>query len=108
MSTPEERLAHRYEAAAHRMQSATALDVTRELGPTPNVDDVSRAIKDVRVGMNSAHSSIAALATLLIEKGIMDDLEYRETVTVAMEREADERCEEVCKKYNLPPGTQFA
>ena len=103
----------RYSAAAHRMQSATAFDVTKRLGIglmgghlSPEM--VNRAIKDVRVGVNSVMSDAGGLAGLLVKKGVITNEEYLEAVAVSMEREADMVCAQVCERYNLPPGTSFA
>lgn len=111
---PPMTLGNRYYAAAHRMQSATAFDLTKRLGLDTLMGQhlrpelVNKVIKDVRVGLNSAMSDQGALAELLIKKGVFTDEEYREAVTIWMEREADARCADVCARYNLPPGTTFA
>lgn len=102
----------RYAAAAHRMQSAVAFDLTKRLGldrlEILEPEAVNKALKDVRVGLNSAMSTGGAVAGLLISKGVCTEDEYTEAVTLAMEREADERVAEVCQRYGLPPGTDFA
>ena len=101
----------RYEAAAHRMQSAVAFDMTRSLGLerlaglSPEL--VNRALKDVRVGLNSAMSSQGGLAGLLIEKGLITAEEYTEAMCVAMEREADMVVSEVKKRWDLPDSVSF-
>ena len=41
-------------------------------------------------------------------QGVFTSEQYTEAITVAMEREADERCAEVVRKYGLPEGTSFA
>ena len=106
-------LGERYAAAAHRMQSAVAYDITKRLfGDEPggmlSAEAVNKALKDVRVGINSALSAQGGLADLLISKGVFTQEEYVQAVTVAMEREADERVDEVRRKYNLPPSVRFA
>lgn len=107
-------LKRRYKAAAHRMQSAAAFDLTRRLNiglrsrmGDLRVEDVNRAMKDLRVGVNTALSDAGGLARLLIEKGVFTESEYITAVCLAMEREADQRCAEVIQRYDLPPGTDF-
>ncbi len=106
--------AERYESAAHRMQSATALDVTRELGVGPGskfghmvVEKWNRFLKHLRVGNNARAVDQLALVELLIARGVFTADEYVEAVAVSMEKEADERCDEVRKKYNLPDAVRF-
>lgn len=104
-------LQERYRAAAHRMQSATAFDLTKRLGldrlEILEPEAVNKALKDVRVGLNSAMASAGGLAELLIEKGVFTAEEYNERMTIWMEKEADARVKEVCERYNLPPGVNF-
>jgi hypothetical protein len=96
----------RYRVAAHRMQSAVALDFSvKYAGMAP---DLIRALKHLRVGINSAMVSQEGLARLLIEKGIFTEEEYLDAVTVAMEREADARTQEAREEHGLPDGVFFA
>ena len=69
----------RYLAAAHAMQTGVALDM--------EADPTAAAPKQLRVGVNSAHISVEALATLLIKKGLFTIEEYTEVNADAMERE---------------------
>lgn len=83
--TDEERIAAadtRYRAAAHAMQSGVAMEM--------NYPERASATepKHLRVGVNSAMVNDVALATLLIEKGIITKPEYHEAVASAMEDEA--------------------
>lgn len=75
----------RYNAAAHAMQSGIAMLMNYP------ADMAAVAPKHLRVGINSAHVTDAALAALLMEKGIFTREEYGTAVADAMERERD-RC----------------
>lgn len=83
-----------YEAAAHRMQSATRflMESTMYKGGEP---------KHLRVGINSAMSDQGALAGLLIEKGVFTREEYVEAVRLAMIREADEMTDRARKESGI-------
>jgi len=79
----EERIAElalRYTVAMHRMQTGVALLMNFDPKPTEP--------KHLRVGVNSAMSDQAALANLLIAKGIISRLEYAEAVAESAEQEA--------------------
>ena len=65
-----------YEDAVHGMQTAVKFEQE-----SLNSDDGSP--KHLRVGVNNAMSDHAALAYLLIEKGLISDAEYREAVRLA-------------------------
>lgn len=76
MATPQER----YAAAAHAMQSGVAAEI--------GLGTKSTEPKHLRVGVNSALVDSAALAELLIGKGIITEDEYVEAIATGMEREA--------------------
>lgn len=69
-----------YKAAAHAMQSGVAMKMNYDPG-----GETSR--KHLRVGVNSAMCDIAALATLLLRKGVIGRAEYEDAVATAMEEE---------------------
>jgi hypothetical protein len=71
-----------YEQAAHAMQSGVAVEQARgsQCG-TP---------KHLRVGVNAAMADHAALAKLLIDKGVISEAEYLEALRLQMN-------EEVCR-----------
>lgn len=71
----------RYLDAAHAMQSGVAMKMNYEAAETTP--------KHLRVGVNSAQCSTAALAVLLIDKGVITDDEYVAAVADEMERERD-------------------
>lgn len=99
-------LQQRYAAAMHRMQSATAFDIARQLdGSVP--PSAERLMKHLRTGLNSAMASQEGLARLLIEKGLFTMEEYLAAMTPAAEREADARVDEVKKKYSLAESVRF-
>ena len=68
----------RYLAAAHAMQSGVAAEMGPECEP-----------KHLRVGINSALVGNAALARLLIEKGVFTLDEYEAAQAAEMEAEKD-------------------
>jgi hypothetical protein len=70
----------RYLAAAHAMQSGVALSIAR--GEARDMEP-----KHLRVGVNSALVDCAALAKLLIDKGILTEEEYERALADAMEAE---------------------
>ena len=70
----------RYQAAAHAMQSGVAAEMQHNPKPTEP--------KHLRVGVNSAMVEHAALAHLLVTKGVITDDEYLEAVAASMERDA--------------------
>ena len=95
-------LQNRYAAAAHAMQSATALQIER-LGERGAAADP----KHLRVGVNSAMVDGGAMAELLVKKGLITDLEYLEAITLGMEREAQIRGQETRTKLGLPDSVTF-
>lgn len=80
----------RYHAAAHAMQSGVVSLLTIQ----PELTEA----KHVRVGINSAHVSIAALTRLLIEKGVFTDDEMHAALASEMDREV-ERLEGVLSNH---------
>lgn len=70
-----------YLEAAHAMQTGVAMRMTRhpeEIDP-----------KHLRVGVNSAMVNQAAIARLLIEKGIITEEEYEKAICAEMNAEAE-------------------
>jgi hypothetical protein len=96
----------RYVNAAHAMQSGVRLKMTRE--GIPDDKDLSpshgeTSPKHLRVGVNSALSTLDAHTRLLIAKGVFTEEEYIEAVTEAMEREVDSYREAL----GLPPNVHL-
>jgi hypothetical protein len=79
MTTPEQR----YAAAAHAMQSGVAMDMKTDPGGSRG----GTTPKHLRVGVNSALVTQAALASLLVAKGVITQDEYVEAVADEMEKE---------------------
>lgn len=75
MATDEER----YHSACHAMQTGVAIKMARGSKDTEP--------KHLRVGINSAMVTDAAIAKLLIEKGIFTREEYVKAVADEMEEE---------------------
>lgn len=71
----------RYVAAAHAMQSGVAAKM--------NYDPAETTPKHLRVGVNSAFVSIAALTQLLIDKGVFTMDEYAAAHAKAMQDEVE-------------------
>lgn len=71
----------RYEKAIHRMQTGVAFRM--------GYDPAETQPKHLRVGVNSAMVDTAAMAKLLIDKGIITEAEYYKAIADAMEAEAD-------------------
>lgn len=70
----------RYHKALHAMQSGVNAEM--QLGIAKDTTP-----KHLRVGVNSAMIESAALALLLIEKGVITELEYFRALAKAAERE---------------------
>lgn len=68
-----------YEEAAHGMQTAVAFEMVK--------DPKNTEPKHLRTGVNSAHVDHAALAYILIRKGIITEAEYLEEIRLAMNDE---------------------
>ncbi len=94
-------LDQRYRAAAHAMQTGVLLRMQRE-GARFADDTHETAPKHLRVGINSAMVDTGAMAMLLIRKGIITELEYREVLVEMMEREAESY------RKGLPDGVHLA
>lgn len=80
---------NRYYAAAHAVQSDIAFRIGR--------GDDCASPKHLRVGVDTAKVEQAALAMLLIEKGIFTLDEYDKAMADAMERERDQRAAALSK-----------
>jgi hypothetical protein len=72
----------RYIAAAHRIQTAIAVLMSRD--PDYNATEP----KHLRTGLDLSKSDMGALACLLIAKGVFSEAEYIEAITAAAEDEA--------------------
>lgn len=76
----------RYQKAAHAMQTGVAMMM--------NYDD-SHTPKHLRTGINSALVTSQATARLMIEKGIITELEYYIAMADAMEEEVAHYVQEI-------------
>lgn len=74
-------LTERYNRLMHAMQ--TGVEYTREIEPS-QVDP-----KHMRVGVNSSLVSMGALCKLLIDKGVLTEVEYWRALVGAMETEVE-------------------
>lgn len=92
----------RYAAAAHAMQSGVRLRMTREGVPDDSELTPGHASpKHLRVGVNSAMVDGSALASLLIEKGIITHDEYVKAIADGMEREVQSYREQLGLSGNV-------
>lgn len=87
-------LVDRYLAACHAMQTGVALK--------SNYDATDMTSKHLRIGVNSAMVEGAAIARLLIQKGIVSEEEYLTALAVSMEEEAAKYEQEA--RARLGPG----
>jgi hypothetical protein len=69
----------KYHDLAHAMQSGVAMKM--------NYDHSDTQPKHLRVGINSAMCDHAALARLLMEKGLITEAEYMQAIEEEMARE---------------------
>ena len=92
----------RYRKALHKMQSAIAWLIHHSDGQYKGASP-----KHLRVGINSLKAEQAALAHMLIERGLFTLKEYQEAMTVALEHEAESNCDDARAMLNLPDGTKF-
>lgn len=84
----------RYAAALHAMQSGVAMEM--------NYDPKVGSPKDLRVGLNSAMVTDAALTKLLIDKGIITLEEYSAANADAMEQERDRYTQRIREHFGHP------
>lgn len=84
----------RYTAAAHAMQSGVAGKMSVQVGETSG--------KHLRVGINAAMVHEAALAKLLIAKGIITMDEHLTALADEMERERDRYAAELTELFGKP------
>jgi hypothetical protein len=81
----------RYLAAAHAMQTGVAFTLEH--------DAAESDLKHLRVGINSALVTSSALAEFLIDKGIVDRLEWYTALADAMERERNDYQRRINERY---------
>ena len=75
----------KYTDLVHAMQSGVAMMMNRDGGPQSG----ETSPKHLRVGVNSAMCDHAALARLLISKGIITEEEYMQGIMDEMAREVE-------------------
>ena len=90
----------RYTAAGHRVQTAIAYMLGKG-------SDLATP-KHLRVGVNMAMAEHAALAMLLVDKGVITLEEYEEQLADFTEKEADRCVQEARDKYNFPDNADMA
>jgi hypothetical protein len=81
----------RYLSACHAMQSGVAALM--------NIDATSTKPKHLRVGINSAMVSHAAIVKLLIDKGLFTEAEYMKVLADKMETEVNDYIHELSEVY---------
>ena len=78
-----------YADAVHAMQTGVAYEMSNYRPSSATDPDLATSPKHLRVGINSALCDNAALARLLVDKGIITEEEYAEAVRIEMCREVD-------------------
>lgn len=86
----------RYHAAAHGCQSATAF-LMQQLGDNAAGADH----KHLRVGLSMTLVDSAAIAQLLMRKGVIGELEYLEALALGAEKELERLTREVHDKTGM-------
>jgi len=81
----------KYSAHMHAVQSGIATLISLDPGYASK--------KDLRVGIDSAHVSDAAVAALLIRKGIFTEEEYMEELALQAENEQERYEKDLSKRY---------
>jgi hypothetical protein len=87
--TPDQQ--QRYMHHLHRMQAGVALQ--------QGIDPTDGAPKHLRVGINSAHISHAALVRVLVARGLISNDEYVEALIQQTQEEADSYEERLARHY---------
>lgn len=77
----------RQHAALHAVQSGVKAEIAFENRANVHADLRSSGPKHLRTGVNSALCNSAAIARLLIAKGVFTEAEYHEAVATQMETE---------------------
>lgn len=100
--TPEEAQAigdylARSQAAMHAVQSAVQLEYS--LDHPRWGDELNRALKHLRVGVDSAMVEHAALVATLIDAGVIEPLAYYRNLALYSEREKAGRVAEFKKRW---------
>jgi hypothetical protein len=97
--SPEQR--RRYDDAVHSMQCAMGFELEHEWKGT------ARDAKHLRVGINNALADQAALAQLLMSKGVISGEEYNDAIVDGAEREAARAAIAVRARFGLPDSVEF-
>lgn len=79
-------------ALCHAMQSGVAY----------NHDTADQTPKHLRVGVNSALISVAALGELMVSKGLITEQEYWQSLVDGMAKEVADYEGELTKQYGKP------
>lgn len=79
-------LSAEYAALCHAMQTGVVMTDPTFAG---NPGTIGNALKHLRVGVNSAMVDSSALGQLLIEKGLITDLEYLQAIRDGMKAEVE-------------------
>lgn len=94
-----------YEAALHGVQSAIKYELMQKHPGMPG--EAVDLIKHLRVGIDAQKAEFAALAYLLIDKGVFTADEYIEAMRLGMNEELARYTEHCRHEYGLPPGAEF-
>lgn len=89
-----------YEQAAHGVQSAVSFDMVQH-GVNPDLNQATRMLKHLRVGIDMRAADAGALATLLINKGVFTAEEYVEAMRIGANEELARYTEHCRTAYNV-------
>lgn len=110
MSDAIESYRERYIAAMHAVQSGVKFEIERRAmriaeamakGVQPDQHDGNDP-KHLRTGLNARASDHAALAHLLMKKGVINELEYFKTITEFMEAGAQSYSDRASQELGIP------
>jgi hypothetical protein len=96
-------LQNQYEANLHAMQSGVAMVL--ELDRKDRKENGETSVKHLRTGVNSALMDAAALAELLIAKGIFTKIEYYEALVTVTARDVESYRRVIADRMNVPVDT---
>lgn len=104
------KLAERYQAALHAVQSGVAIVIgldNKDTGlnwDSPGQLQGSAGAKHLRTGLNAAMCDHGALVDLLIKKGLITDEEYVRAITIKLEEEVHIHEAEIEERLKGPDG----
>ena len=99
----DEEFTQKYESLGHAIQTGVAHELALE-APAIADSPVGRLIKHLRTGNNLRACDHAALAHLLIAKGVITDEEYKEALLKGLKREKESYERSLTERLRREPG----